>query len=519
MNGAMDVMKSGVGGRVSAKAAYLRRSLAALEWINSVHPEAKVSRGGTECGLWNDLQPRWHLEGSRIQLRMRGPERGVVCWVSAVHVAAGSVEIKVADGRKPSESLQVTWVEAAAGAQPSCDLLPAARTWLQSLLPGCWMLSATQAPDRAHSLSGKYLRIRLRHGASDHLLLASSEMDDEAQAHAVLTQSLLWLTCLRAKNLLHTTPTIHLLVPKEHAVVLCHRAGLVNPDRAQIEVWEYREGVSQPWELRRPSPPPAPIEDRDFRWPVLGPFRWSTLLARVMDLAPAAIQRYPRFQDYDSLRLLGLEFARVLGPERDHICFGVGSQQVELNEENFEDLRNLVNEVIYYRRADSPAIAHPYYRMQAERWLECLLLNDAAFLFPELVPGSIYPQIPVYLGKIPGRVDILGADRAGNLVVMELKVTEDPDLPLQSLDYWGRVIGHNLSGDFERRGYFAGIRLSRARPKIYLVSPVFSFHDSLERILRCLDSRLEVTKIAINEDWRSGVRILHRTDYRCGELD
>jgi hypothetical protein len=63
------------------------------------------------------------------------------------------------------------------------------------------------------------------------------------------------------------------------------------------------------------------------------------LLARVLDLAPNAIQRYPRFHDYDSLRLWGLEFARVLGPERDRICYGLGSQQVELTEENFDALR------------------------------------------------------------------------------------------------------------------------------------------------------------------------------------
>jgi hypothetical protein len=156
--------------------------------------------------------------------------------------------------------------------------------------------------------------------------------------------------------------------------------------------------------------------------------------------------------------------------------------------------------------------------MQSERWLECLLLSDVAHLFPELDPGSAYPQIPVYLGKVPGRVDILGADRDGNLVVMELKVTEDADMLLQSLDYWGRVITHNLSGDFERRGYFAGLRLSRARPKIYLVSPLFSFHDSLERVQRYLKPELDVAKIGINEDWRCGVKILRRSNCRCGGL-
>jgi hypothetical protein len=93
---------------------------------------------------------------------------------------------------------------------------------------------------------------------------------------------------------------------------------------------------------------------------------------------------------------------------------------------------------------------------------------------------------------------------------MELKVSADPDLPIQALDYWGRVIQHNENGDFERRGYFSETRLTRQHPKIYLVSPVFSFHDTTELLLRYLEPHIEVWKIAINEDWRSGVEILGR---------
>jgi hypothetical protein len=115
-------------------------------------------------------------------------------------------------------------------------------------------------------------------------------------------------------------------------------------------------------------------------------------------------------------------------------------------------------------------------------------------------------------------VDILGIDREGTLVMMELKAFEDPDLPLQALDYWGRVILHNIRGDFERRGYFSENRLSRRRPKIYLVSPVFSFHDSTERLLRFLDPELEVWKISLNEDWRSGVKVLAERRMKCGDL-
>jgi hypothetical protein len=115
------------------------------------------------------------------------------------------------------------------------------------------------------------------------------------------------------------------------------------------------------------------------------------------------------------------------------------------------------------------------------------------------------PDVVIFINGLP-------------LVVMELKVSEDPDMPLQSLDYWGRVSVHNSNGDFERRGYFAGIRLSRARPKLYLVAPIFTFHDSLESLLRCLDAHVEVTKIAINEDWRCGVKILRRSAFRCGDF-
>jgi hypothetical protein len=92
-------------------------------------------------------------------------------------------------------------------------------------------------------------------------------------------------------------------------------------------------------------------------------------------------------------------------------------------------------------------------------------------------------------------------------------------MPVQALDYWGRVVQHNNNGDFERRGYFSEVRLNRHYPKIYLVSPIFSYHDSTELLLRYLDPNLEVWKISINEDWRCGVRTLRRIQYRCKELE
>jgi hypothetical protein len=504
---------------MSDDAAYLRRSLALLSWIDSSQPEARVAMGPIELGFWREIAPRWQLRGARICLQLRARGRSLVFWISSVHPAPWGATLKVWHRNLPHEEIHVVWRNQLEQARLSrCIMLKAVRGWVRSHLPGCRILSESRVPDRTHTLSGAFLRLRLRGQESDHLVLACGDAGAADQVHEILTQGLLWLACLQGKGLLRAAPAIHLLVPAGHGAVICHRAGLVNQERARIEVWEYAESASGQWETWKPPAPVPPQEERDFRWPVLGPFRWSPMLARVMALAPEAIQRYPRFQDYDSLRLWGLEFASVHGTERDRVLYGVGPQQAELTEDNFDDLRALVEMILYYRRPDSPAPDHPYYRMQSERWLECLLLTDIARLFPELVPGSVYPQIPVYLGKVPGRVDILGADRDGNLVVMELKVSQDANMPLQSLDYWGRVVGHNLSGDFEKRGYFAGLRLSRARPKIYLVSPLFSFHDSLERVLRYLDPNLEVSKIGINEDWRCGAKILRRFSCRCGEL-
>ena len=79
------------------------------------------------------------------------------------------------------------------------------------------------------------------------------------------------------------------------------------------------------------------------------------------------------------------------------------------------------------------------------------------------------------------------------------------------------MIQHNLRGDFERRGYFSGTPVNRRQPCIYLVAPIFSFHDSTERLLRFLDPSVEVWKIGINHDWRSGVKVLRQTRLRCGE--
>jgi hypothetical protein len=503
---------------VNKIAAYLRRGLALLELARSNAETARIRYRSRDLGSWSSVNPSWRILSGRIRFQFcdRGCTPGYR--VVSIRQTAPGVSVLLADPRSPiPESFDISWRQTATDSPDPGRLWKITKQWLSARFPSHRILRATRRSDLARTLSGLFLRIRFRDGGRNRLLIAAGEASGDG-IHTVIGQSLLWLSATTCSKNSKGIPTIYFLVPFQNSAVVSHRCQFLNKNRIRTEIWDYRDGTTGDFEFHKTAPPPPPEEDKDFRWPVLGPFRWSSSLQRVLDLAPELIRRYPRFREYDSLRLWGLEFAQVTGADRDRVLFGVGTQREELTADNFDSLRKLVGEILFYRRPDTPDTRHLFYRLQAERWLEALVLEDIPHLFPEMSPESVYSQIPVYLGKDSGRIDILGADRQGTLVVVELKVAADPDLPVQALDYWGRVIQHNENGDFERRGYFSEIRLTRERPRIYLVSPVFSFHETTEVLLHYLESDLQVWKISINEDWRCGVRIVRRTQLTCKDV-
>jgi hypothetical protein len=501
-------------------ATHLQKNQILLETARSKASEVVQIRWHSEdLGSWEAVNPRWQVLGGRMRFQFYAGDCRRSYWIVSVRQKAWGLSIFLLDPRNPvPDVFEIAWERPASGFRDPRRAWKIAKRWLVLRFPAHRILRATKRPDLARTLSGSFLRVLFRHGGKNCLLIAA-DPDSGDEIHLAIGQALLWLSTLAPRERPKTVPVLYFLAPSDASAILAHRCRFLNKSRIKAEIWEYNEKIPGNPDIHRAPAPPPPEENKDYRWPVLGPFRWSSPLQRVLDLAPELIRRYPRFQDYDSLRLWGLEFAQVMGADRDRIFFGVGAERTELREDNYEVLRSLIHEILFYRRPDTPDIRHPYYRLQAERWLEALILEDIPHLFPEMAPESVYSQIPVYLGKDSGRIDILGADREGTLVVMELKVSADCDLPMQAVDYWGRVIQHNENGDFERRGYFSEIRLTRHRPKIYLVSPVFSFHDTTESLLRYLEPDLEVWKISINEDWRCGVGIIRRIQYLCEELD
>jgi hypothetical protein len=495
-------------------ATYLKRNLALLELARSNAKDARVFWRTMELESWESACPSWRVIGEKMWFRFYFQGKLIELPVASVKATPLGINLFLLNATNPiPDKFEVRWHEPAADFRPDPQRLwSVIHFWLSKEYAGYRIIRCAKRADRMRTLSGLFLRAAFWHRGKEHLLIAADESAGD-DISLVVGQALLWLEVLNPKPHLGQIPKIHILVPSNFSAIVHHRCRHIDTSQVLIEVWSYKSLGPDNLRVMRAAAPPEPKENIDYRWPVLGPFRWSSNLEKVLSLAPDLIRRYPRFYEYDSLRLQGLEFAQVLGTDRDCIHFGVGSTRTELTPDNFNVLKELIQEILFYRRPDSPDIQHSYYRLQAERWLEALILEDIPRLFPEMAPEAVYSQIPVYLGRNPGRIDVLGANCQGNLVIMELKVVADSDLPVQVLDYWARVIQHNRNGDFTRRGYFSEICLNRCAPLVYLVAPVFSFHDSTELLLRYLDPNLEIHKIAINENWRYGVKILSRMHY------
>ncbi|HTZ49981.1 MAG TPA: hypothetical protein VMH20_20520 [Verrucomicrobiae bacterium] len=85
------------------------------------------------------------------------------------------------------------------------------------------------------------------------------------------------------------------------------------------------------------------------------------------------------------------------------------------------------------------------------------------------------------------------------LAILELKATENPELPLQAADYWDRIRRHLALGDLPRHGYFSGIELQTAAPLVYLIAPALRFHPTTDALLKYLSADMEIIRIGLAE--------------------
>jgi hypothetical protein len=127
-----------------------------------------------------------------------------------------------------------------------------------------------------------------------------------------------------------------------------------------------------------------------------------------------------------------------------------------------------------------------------------------------LDPEHVYEQVMAKSGGQHGVLDLLTVTRGKRLAILELKTTENPELPPQAADYWQRIQRHHLEGYLNRYGYFGQLQLQAAPPLLYLVPPALRFHPSTEAMLKYLSPEVEVIRVGLAEGWRRGLRVVLR---------
>jgi hypothetical protein len=365
--------------------------------------------------------------------------------------------------------------------------------------------------DREHSFSAWYTRGMARQGRSAWAFMGLSDEEGTAAADSMLAFGLIWLDGLRSNADRVAVTQLKLFLPPAAVSVIAHRAAYLDPRVLNIEIYEWRAG----------QPSATLVELKDYgnvetrlaarRQAELLKETHAVLVQRILGDLGEEIDIVPDSAGtFSSLRIAGLEVARIEGQLAPRIYFGLEGNVCKLDESRQEEFRDFLREVRRIRRADSPEPQHEFYRLQSERWLESLLFHDITRIDPALSPEHVYPQVPAFSGSDRGVIDLLTRTRRGRLAVVELKVHEEINLPLQGLDYWLRVNWLQARRQFQEFGYFQGCELSGEPPLLYLVSPAFRFHSTTEKLLNCFSPGIEMILIGINDSWRKEIKALFR---------
>ena len=346
------------------------------------------------------------------------------------------------------------------------------------------------AMDLEKSFGPAYARGSLVHGHEAWAAIAVNAEETQATVDGILTLGVLWLAhCRENAGGRRLYRGLRLIVPKGMATLTASRLAWMNRDAAQWEMWEFDEKTEEM--EQRDAADHGNLTTRLIHAPneEAARERFAEAAARVMALVPErmreAVEQRIQSGAEMTFRLHGLEFARVrMGYAGEsfnrvqEITFGAGANETPLTEENADDLRELVGR-LFARRSESGDKRDALYRMQPERWLESELRRDVSLIDAHLDAAHVYTQVPAFAASDRGMLDLLSVDRDGRLAVIELKADEDLHLALQGLDYWVRVRWHHQQnpdagsglGEFERHGYFGGVRLAEGDPRLYLVAP------------------------------------------------
>jgi hypothetical protein len=429
---------------------------------------------------------------------------------------AGRLEIHV-EHFKARETFEIQ----SAGETRSLNYFKASRkrfqTYVEELVvknfPKARIIRSTLHSDLEHSLSGKYVRLLFCSGRNQWAALAVSPWEDQATVDGILSNGFIWREHMKSQTA-QPLGKLLMIVPAERSLVLKSRLRLIRGAGSHIHLVEMdteRDALLFS-DLSDSGNVDTALTQVYALW-ARKDYAQTDHFKRIIDLAPRQIEPVVQAAlNNVSFRIRGLEFAQLHLGRGDRLTFGVGKQRPVHTLLDWQELERLVSRILRQRQASGKDRRNLLFRLQSERWLESLILQDIRVIDSNLDTHFVYPQVPAFLGGDRGMIDILSLTKQGRLAVLELKVSEDIELPMQGLDYWLRVHWHQRRQEFSRKGYFPGTELSPEPPLLYFVCPQFCYHDSFPQIIQYIDLSVPMIQVGINENWRGGIRVVMRRE-------
>lgn len=481
----------------------------ALQALSASGP-VEIRENGVRLASLADFQYEVHAQGRGTLLHLWSGERTLarrtvgITEQSPDHLV---VEVEHFGRKKPDRLEFVTARERPAGQLTREKFRERFAEMLRAQFPDDEIESLSTSADLEHSLSARYTRGLLHSRASSWAVLAAAPGESVSAIDATLTFGLLWLDHARGRAKNKRVAGLRLFLPEGAGKLLAHRAGALGKSTT-VEFYEMNPALG--W-ARRVDPHELGnivtwMTARRELEGILAEAKVDT--EPVRRLAPDAITTsvVPGTRDV-TLCFRGAEFARR---HDSAIYFGLGDHRRLLTHHTQPELAKLVANLATHRHPAAEDTAHPLYRMQAERWLESLVVADPTRIDARLDPRFLYTQVPAFTAGDRGVVDLLGVTREGRLAILELKADEDIHLVMQAADYWLRVRWHQQQDDIQRYGYFPGVKLLPDSPLLFLVAPAIRFHPATSIVLRYVCNEIDVSRVGLVENWRRGLKIALR---------
>ena len=505
--------------------------------VNSTEFEFSVAHGRlifsgwTEQGVrtwrvtaWNRSDERLVLQASRrmgaqfarIELVPRASAKAIVASIAAARQArcerlAAIVAEGVGVGVSGVSSIHPGPAESGRGISDETPTVPHPKPSSQN--PHAKVERAVLSPGMRRDQPGRYARIVLRLPHERVAVTGTVAQGDARNVDSLFSSALLWFTRLQSSPKRPPITRLMMVVERQtleaarqrHVLLreaLRNRIALVEIDDDWSRVEPLRNWERKYlWRKRLTRFPPVRDDER------------SDHVKEIVSAAPQAID-VVHSRHGQTLRYHGLPFARARRVmDRDRVWFGIeGSRRRSLDETHRRDWLKLLGDLQTYRTETCRDRRHWFYRAAGEAWLESILRRDISRLDPGLIVAPLHAQFRTSHGGPTGPrpIDLLALRYDGRLVVIELKVSEDREHVFQGVDYWRRVEAHRRRGHISAAKLFGDREISDESPLVYLVAPALRFHPSFATLARTIAPDIEIYRFDINEDWRSGVRVVRR---------